>query len=227
MKKIIIPIIIMAVTIALIAFFLLSYFYIIIYPDIPFELSINLLRSLILIPIIGMISVLILRPEKRTKIQFLIVFAILVVGGYATNHLITGEAYEIPGMDKVRMTDNIVGCAETNQGMTTRAPGDEGAVQDPAIEVNGNSVTYSRAINHMCCRKVTFNTEPAGYTLNMYEYWIGEGCRCMCFSEVGFTLEDMPSGTYTINVFEKGEEPGGAYAFMEEKLLISEQVTIS
>jgi hypothetical protein len=109
--------------------------------------------------------------------------------------------------------------------MATKAFG-IGEQQEPRIDVNISRITYSRAINHLCCRKVEIEEKVRGSTINIYEVWSGIGCKCMCFSEIGAMLEDVPQGVYTVNVYEKGTVPGDGSEPMEERLIVSEQVVI-
>jgi len=118
----------------------------------------------------------------------------------------------------------VKGCAETDQGMSSRLPGDENE-QEPAIEVIGNTLRYTRAIQHQCCRKVEFEQEIQGAEITLYEVWSGEGCRCECFSELQVDLEFVPSGDYLVRVYERGTQPGSS-ELMEEKLLISVEISI-
>jgi hypothetical protein len=118
----------------------------------------------------------------------------------------------------------VKGCAETDQGMESRAPGDKNE-QEPAIEVTGNTLRYTRAIQHQCCRKVEFEQEIQGMDITLYEVWSGEGCRCECFSEIRADLEFVPSGNYLVRVYAKGMQPGSSEP-MEQKLLISVEISI-
>jgi len=123
-----------------------------------------------------------------------------------------------------RLSPLVKGCAETDLGMQSRAPGDEDE-QGPAIEVLGNTIRYTRAIEHQCCRMVQFEQTIQGANISLYEVWSGEGCRCECFSEVQADLEFFPSGDYLVRVYETGTQPGSSEP-MEQKLLISAEVSI-
>ncbi|MBA4379527.1 MAG: hypothetical protein C0393_02375 [Anaerolinea sp.] len=116
------------------------------------------------------------------------------------------------------------GCAETDQGMASRAAGGENE-QEPAIEVIGNTLRYTRALQHQCCRKVEFEHEIQGANITLYEVWSGDGCRCECFSEIQADLEFVPAGDYLVRVYEQGAQPGSSKP-MEEKLLVSEEVSV-
>jgi hypothetical protein len=118
----------------------------------------------------------------------------------------------------------VKGCAETDQGMASRAAGGENE-QEPAIEVIGNTLRYTRALQHQCCRKVEFEQEIQGTEITLYEVWSGEGCRCECFSEIQVDLEFIPAGNYRMRVYEKGTQPGSSEP-MEQKLLISVKISI-
>jgi hypothetical protein len=133
-------------------------------------------------------------------------------------------ATALPYTPEPRLSLQVKGCAETDQGMASRAVGSENE-QEPAIEVIGNAVRYTHALHHQCCRKVEFEHEIQGNEINLYEVWSGEGCRCECFSEIQADLEFIPSGNYLVRVYERGTQPGSS-ELMEEKLLISEEISV-
>lgn len=118
----------------------------------------------------------------------------------------------------------VKGCAETDQGLGTRAAGGENE-QEPTIEVFGNTVRYTRALQHQCCRKVEIEHEIQGAEITLSEIWSGEGCRCECFSEIQVDLEFVPAGNYLVRVYEKGTQPGSSEP-METKLLISVEISV-
>jgi hypothetical protein len=91
--------------------------------------------------------------------------------------------------------------------------------------VIGNTLRYTRALQHQCCRKVEFEHEIQGTGITLYEVWSGEGCRCECFSELQVDLEFVPLGKYLVRVYEKGTQPGSSEP-MEQKLLISVEISI-
>jgi len=133
-------------------------------------------------------------------------------------------ATPLPSTPEPRLSPTVKGCAETDQGMASRAAGGENE-QEPAIEVIGNTVCYTRALQHQCCRKVEFEHEIQGTEITLYEVWSGEGCRCECFSEIQADLEFVPSGDYLVRVYERSTQPGSSEP-MEEKLLISVEISV-
>ncbi len=133
-------------------------------------------------------------------------------------------ATPLPSTPEPRLSPLVKGCAETDQGMASRAAGGENE-QEPAIEVIGNTLRYTRALQHQCCRKVEFEHEIQGTEITLYEVWSGEGCRCECFSEIQVDLEFIPAGNYLVSVYEKGTQPGSSEP-MEQKLLISVEISI-
>jgi len=124
----------------------------------------------------------------------------------------------------ILLLPSVKGCAETANGMTTKSLGG-GTEQEPKIEINGNEVVYSRATNHLCCRKVEIAKETRKSVINIYEVWSGIGCKCMCFSEIKAELQNVPSGTYTVNVYVKGTE-SISEAPMGQILIISREITV-
>lgn len=121
------------------------------------------------------------------------------------------------------LVPEIRGCAETDQGQTVRGPGDW-EEQSPKVEVIDGMIRYSRALKHLCCRKVEFKQTVEDTTITLTEIWAGEGCRCICFSELSATVEAVPSGTYTVRVVTQGipDEPGDT----GEHLVIETQVAV-
>lgn len=121
---------------------------------------------------------------------------------------------------------SIKGCAETNKGMTNSTKGVGNEIEKlPTINVNGQTVTYSRAINHQCCRKVEITKEINNLTINIYEKWSGSGCKCMCFSEIEGTLNNVPADTFNVNVYETGTKPNSNEP-MEQTLIISKEIVV-
>ncbi|MFH1470234.1 MAG: hypothetical protein ABIF01_00640 [Candidatus Micrarchaeota archaeon] len=100
----------------------------------------------------------------------------------------------------------VKGCAESEKGMATRAfQNDE---RGPGLVISGGELLYYRAINHLCCRHAEVRGELAGSDLDIYETWSGEGCRCMCFSEISAKFGGLAPGRYSLNVYETGTKPG-------------------
>ena len=136
----------------------------------------------------------------------------------------SAQATPLPSTPEPLLSPTVKGCAETDQGMVSRAAGGENE-QEPAIEVIGDTLRYMRALQHQCCRKVEFEHEIPGAEITLYEVWSGEGCRCECFSEIQADLEFIPAGNYLVRVYEKGTLPGSSEP-MEQKLLISIEISI-
>jgi hypothetical protein len=168
--------------------------------------------------------------QGKTNWKFLLIVIILavIVGGGALWYAKKPEQPYQPVViqktekNKITLSSSIKGCAESDRGMATTY-GEE-KEQEPKIEVTGNEIDYSRAINHTCCRKVDMQKEITGSSINIFEVWSGSGCYCMCFSNIGAKLTNIPVGHYTVNVYEKGTQPGGNNEPMEQKLIISQSV---
>ena len=155
---------------------------------------------------------------NESIVLFLLLLAILIVS-YGTTIINTSEA---PGLENVSFSSTIKGCAQREHGMAPRTPLTEEI--KPSIVVENNNIEYSRSLRHLCCRMVLLDRRIEGWTINIYENWSGLGCRCMCNSEISARIENLPEGTYTVNVYEKGLNTDGS--LMQEKLITSEYVTI-
>jgi hypothetical protein len=144
-----------------------------------------------------------------------------LIGLFAMLGLTTCTANPTPQNTAViNLKPMVRGCAETDKGMAARAEGKE---VEPSIEVVGNSILYSRSIQHQCCRKVEFEYTIKDQDIMLYEIWSGEGCRCMCFSEIGAELENIPAGSYTMRVIMKDGLPGIP---SEDPLIIEKEIKI-
>jgi hypothetical protein len=171
--------------------------------------------------------------QGKTNWKFLsivIILAVIVGAGallYARRPEKPYQPVEIQKTEKSEITllSSVKGCAESDQGMATKGFG-EGIEQESKIEVLGNQIKYSRAINHLCCRKADIEKEKENSIINIYEVWSGIGCKCMCFSEIEAILDNVPIGNYTVNVYEKGTQPGDNNELMEQKLIMSQDVDI-
>jgi len=101
-----------------------------------------------------------------------------------------------------------------------------GIERSASVEVVNDTVIYSRALNHLCCRNVMIqketNTPPI---INIQEVWSGIGCKCMCFSEITANITGIPAGTYLVSVYESGTKPGGEEP-LKTSLIISQNVTV-
>lgn len=102
---------------------------------------------------------------------------------------------------------SVHGCAETEKGMATRS-----LIFNPdeiKISTEGQAIKFHHALNHQCCRKAELSHAIADNRIMIYETWSGEGCRCMCFSELDATLTGLPTGEYTVQIIERGTSSQG------------------
>jgi len=151
---------------------------------------------------------------------FVGIVAILV---FVLNYNYTVAPFGQSPVSQIVLSSSIKGCAETDQGLATRGLNDD-KLKDPAIEVIDGRLSYSRAINHTCCRKVEVQKNIEDSVINISEVWSGPSCRCICFSEISAILANIPAGNYTVNIFETGTQSDGTQ--MEAKLIITNEVNI-
>ncbi|MEM2956590.1 MAG: hypothetical protein QW041_03410 [Candidatus Pacearchaeota archaeon] len=116
----------------------------------------------------------------------------------------------------------IKGCAENGKNQIKMIVEE----QEPRIDINENEIIYSRTINHLCCRTVRIEKEEKNSIINIYEIWGGAECKCICSSEIGAKLKNVPLGEYTINVYEKGKRPESEEQ-IEQKLIISKNISVN
>ncbi|MEM7826856.1 MAG: hypothetical protein QXQ40_01380 [Candidatus Aenigmatarchaeota archaeon] len=158
----------------------------------------------------------------NNKIILPLVLAVIAVGVAGIYWQILTQSATPSNLQNIILSPLVKGCAETGEEIASKSLVEE---QEPKIDVNGNEVLYLRAINHLCCRKVEIEKEIRNSVINIYEVWSGIGCRCICFSEIGAKLQNVPPGSYTINVYEKGTKPEIKEP-MEQKLIISKDIIV-
>lgn len=112
----------------------------------------------------------------------------------------------VPSPVPFQLTARVTGCAETDQGTSTRSAQPE-PEKPPALEVTGSTLKYTHSLTHLCCRKAEFVHSIEGSTITLSEVWSGPGCRCRCYSELEAVLDNVPPGTYTVSIDERGTEP--------------------
>jgi hypothetical protein len=116
---------------------------------------------------------------------------------------------------------SVKGCAENERGTTTKV---WEAERGPTLVSCTGEVVYSRAVNHQCCRKVELSKEISDSSISIIETWSGQGCKCMCFSEVEVVLGNLTPGRYMVNVYESGTKPSGEP--MEQTTIMSQEVKV-
>lgn len=178
---------------------------------------------------------MVLKPEKQAvkamrghAVLAAVIAVAVVAAGFCVWYNLrkpTKLPDEQAGVVGISFLPSVKGCAETGQGMAakTRSLNSE---QEPEIRVEGSTIAYSRAISHLCCRKAELEKEVEGFSVSVYENWSGLGCKCMCFSQISASLENLSAGDYEVSVYERSVEPGGNGEPMEERLIISKKVTV-
>ncbi|HLE06045.1 MAG TPA: hypothetical protein VI790_01730 [Candidatus Nanoarchaeia archaeon] len=106
----------------------------------------------------------------------------------------------------------IIGCAETETGMTTRSLKED---INASIIITNNTIEYYRGLNHQCCKKAEISYTITDQIINIYETWSGNGCRCMCYSKLKASIKGL-KGEYTIKIYEN----------LSNTLLLTESVSI-
>ncbi len=127
---------------------------------------------------------------------------------------INAGAESQPGTDAtIRATWQVTGCAE--KAAVTKSPAtgnyqefpERKGVLYPAIRVEGDSITYTRDVTHLCCRQVKVSTQREQQTITITEYWFRPGCKCRCSSTVSAVIHGLPKGEYQLYAIETGTDP--------------------
>ncbi|MBD3309668.1 hypothetical protein GF351_00440 [Candidatus Woesearchaeota archaeon] len=115
------------------------------------------------------------------------------------------------------VVDAVFLCAPEERGMTTdvsirgcgeaedlRMPA-EGKEKPAEISFEGDKLTYTRSVQHHCCRNVALGARIDQGYLNITEIWAGPGCSdCQCFTELELVAENIPPGNYNVYAWKRG-----------------------
>ncbi len=107
----------------------------------------------------------------------------------------------------ITFTPSISGCAETEKGMATRSLLNR--PNELVITPLADGFRFHHALTHQCCRKAELTHRIEEQVITIFETWGGEGCRCMCFSELDAQLTGLERSGYHIQIIECGRLPNG------------------
>lgn len=151
--------------------------------------------------------------KEKIVIILVVTFAVIIT------YLISSLA--ITNQSSVTFTSVVQGCGVT--GNSTKFFGKE---RKAKIRVVNDEIVYSRALSHLCCRKVRIKHDIKGNIINIFEIWNGTACRCICFTNITARIENLPKGEYVVNVYKTGVKADGK-TLMRKELIISKKVKIS
>lgn len=134
--------------------------------------------------------------------------------------LLTG----LPGLFSCRHPKNTGVLSEKNVSWTVKGCAESGTkptrITEPGkagpgdfmdewgkIVVAGDSLVYSRTMQHLCCRQVRLSAEREPGLITVREYWYGKACKCHCNSSLRLVLRQLPAGTYRVLVTATGTDP--------------------
>ena len=126
----------------------------------------------------------------------------------------------------------VKGCAEkAAKGDTRFSPSGDDFPDlmyplDNYIKVDGDSISYNRYEEHLCCREVRVATQRQNNIITITEYWFRQGCKCKCSSMVHAVIYDLPKGNYQVYAIATGTDPvddkptNGRDTVMSQKVFI-------
>ncbi len=152
--------------------------------------------------------------NKKMVMLFLCVMTIAIIAYLVSSLAITNQS-------GISFISKVQGCGVT--GNSTKFFGKERKAE---IRVVNDEIVYSRALSHLCCRKVRIKHEILGNVINIFEIWNGTACRCICFTNITAKIVNLPRGEYVVNVYKTGVEADGKTS-MKRELIISKRVKIS
>lgn len=96
-------------------------------------------------------------------------------------------------------TDGTSGPDITVQGISISECGDVGSARLTASLATATSVSVTHeGFEANCCADLAVDVSPAGSTLTMVYTDSGDPCDCTCAFDLAYTLQDVPSGTWTV-----------------------------
>ena len=123
----------------------------------------------------------------------------------------------------------IEGCAaeKDQKAITKDKQVDNFTLTDgPVITINGDSITYTRTLTHLCCRKASVSTYQKDTVLTIKEYWHNQGCKCHCNSTVSAVLKKIAKGNYRLYIIEAGTDPFDDKPMVSQDTIWSQPVII-
>lgn len=127
----------------------------------------------------------------------------------------------------------VKGCAEKAKA-GTKFPSEGEYKDDPDlpmpgdndIKADGDSIIYTRAVHHGCCRKAEVSTHQHERIITIVEYWTGQICKCMCNSTIRAVIQKLPKGEYRVYAIETGTDPITDTPHPERDTVMQKTVTI-
>jgi len=148
----------------------------------------------------------------------------LAIGAEEGAPVVAPEAVAVPASAQADVggtmfTQLVSGCAGGDAEMKdARSPA--GTAREAELSAAGTTISYSRAVNHACCLNATLENAVEGSGITITEVWVGEPCKCMCFSELGAAIENVAAGTYNVSVYASGAitSDGGLQMLVSKEL---------
>ena len=75
------------------------------------------------------------------------------------------------------------------------------------ILAQGDSVVYTRNVDHLCCRTVELSAHRSGQSITVTEYWHRQGCKCRGKSTRKLGIKQLPKGQNQPHGIETGTSP--------------------
>ena len=115
----------------------------------------------------------------------------------------------------ISFSTQVKGCAQKATRENTKFPGAGQDTEYPELSasgtdgilVKGDSVVYTRNVDHLCCRQVELSANRTGQVITITEYWHRQGCKCRCSSTVRLVMKQLPKGQYSLYGIETGTSP--------------------
>lgn len=75
------------------------------------------------------------------------------------------------------------------------------SVSEIDYQVQGSTLHIDQQLNYVCCADIELRREVTDNTIKIYEKNVGGMCKCLCTYPVSFTVRDLTSGRYNLQIY--------------------------
>lgn len=105
---------------------------------------------------------------------------------------------------EIRWKHDIRGCASNVRTKSLKGvSGYPDEIKPRITERENGNIFYERTVVQTCDLEVEIKKEISGQTITITEIWSGMNAKCSCNNYVKVSVENLPAGTYNVQVIEE------------------------